>query len=382
MLRSSTAILIAMLPMSTLAEVSYPIVDTSQGTCYDNDNAIDCPAEGEAFYGQDAQYSGIQPSYADNGDGTVTDNATGLVWQQSGSNERYGWADAQEYCTTLELGGRDDWRAPNLKELFGISDFSQGWPYLDTGVFFLDGDGKDQQFWASNFYEVGTTHGGAPSAFGVNHATGHIKAYPAETPDEMPEGEAPPAPANDDGTETAQPSGGAPEFGKLVRCVSGDEIGINAFADNGDGTVTDTATDLMWGQADAGEDMNWEDALAYAAAANASGYQGYSDWRLPNIRELQSIVDYSGSFPAIDAEYFTWSEADRYYWSSTSAYFNEQEPDYVYAWYVAFGYAPGPDGEDIHGAGAVRFIGKAESSPHAEGDYRPLNSVRLLRDAD
>ena len=41
------------------ATVSYPIVDTAQGTCYDNSELIDCPAEGEAFYGQDAQYTGL-----------------------------------------------------------------------------------------------------------------------------------------------------------------------------------------------------------------------------------------------------------------------------------------------------------------------------------
>ncbi len=72
------------------ASVPYPIVDTGQSTCYDNSGVIDCPAEGEAFYGQDAQYSGNAPSYTDNGDpftgsgqaGTVTDNVTGLVWQQ------------------------------------------------------------------------------------------------------------------------------------------------------------------------------------------------------------------------------------------------------------------------------------------------------------
>ncbi|PJI84289.1 uncharacterized protein DUF1566 [Yoonia maricola] len=221
----------------------------------------------------------------------------------------------------------------------------------------------------------------------MNHITGHIKAYPAETPTDLSGRNAPSPPSEGGadattGPQTGNTGGARPDFGKYVRCVAGNEIGANDFADNGDGTVTDAATGLMWSQADAGQDMDWEAALAYAVEMNESAYLGHTDWRVPNIRELQSIADYSGVFPAIDHEVFTWTEADRYYWSSTSGYFNTAEPEHYYAWYVAFGYAPGVDGEDIHGAGAVRFIGKAESSPAAEGDYRPLNAVRLVRDAE
>jgi hypothetical protein len=65
--------------------LSYPIVDTGQTACYDDDGpAITCPAEGEAFYGQDAQFDGNQPSYTLSADGlTVYDNVTGLTWTQS-----------------------------------------------------------------------------------------------------------------------------------------------------------------------------------------------------------------------------------------------------------------------------------------------------------
>lgn len=371
----------------TIAAASYPLSDTMQNVCYDNETDIACPVTGEAFAGQDAQFTGTPQSFTDNGDGTVSDNVTGLIWQQVPDAERLGWQAAQDYCETLELADRDDWRTPNLKELFGISSFGAGWPYLDTSVFTLLGAEKDQQFWSSNFYLVGTTHDGAPSAFGVNHVTGHIKAYPAESiqrgkPDNS---NRPPPPPKDEAAQGAktQPEGRMPpNFGKLVRCVSGDETGLNEFADGNDGTVLDAATGLMWGQADAGALMNWEDALAFAARMNAEDYLGHDDWRLPDIRELQSIVDYSGVFPAINSDVFEITEPDTYFWSSTSAYFNDKQPDHVYAWYVAFGYAPGPDGEDVHGAGAVRFIGKSESSPNAEGDYRPLNAVRLVRDAD
>ena len=72
---------------------SSPVVDTSQDICYDDGVVIACPIEGEAFYGQDAQHSGRKPSYTDNGDGTVTDNVTGLMWQQSPDSDGDGDID-------------------------------------------------------------------------------------------------------------------------------------------------------------------------------------------------------------------------------------------------------------------------------------------------
>ena len=98
---SLTAILLLGGPALAETSLTYPIVDTSQGTCYDTYDLIDCPAEGEAFYGQDAQYTGNTPSYTDNGDGTVTDNVTGLVWAQEVSRASMPWADAAGYCEAL-----------------------------------------------------------------------------------------------------------------------------------------------------------------------------------------------------------------------------------------------------------------------------------------
>ena len=60
------------------SHVTSPIVDTGQSRCYDNNKQISCPRPGGRFYGQDAQYDGLQMSYRDNSDGTVTDLNTGL----------------------------------------------------------------------------------------------------------------------------------------------------------------------------------------------------------------------------------------------------------------------------------------------------------------
>ena len=97
--------------VSNAQSSSYPIVDTGQTTCYDDSGVVTtCPAEGAAFYGQDAQFTGNAASYTDNGDGTVTDNATGLIWQQSTDTDGDGdmdaadklsYANAATYCEDL-----------------------------------------------------------------------------------------------------------------------------------------------------------------------------------------------------------------------------------------------------------------------------------------
>jgi hypothetical protein len=348
-------------------ELSYPIVDTNQGLTYDDQQQISPPVEGEPFYGQDAQYTGNEPSYTDNGDGTVTDNVTGLMWAQELSTSAYSWSDAVEYCNTLELGGYSDWRLPTVKELWSNRDFAQGWPWVDTDYFHLVGDGSDQRqhhSWTSNRYLVESEYQnqqvkGDPS-FIVNDWTGHIKAM--------------------DGA-------------RFVRAVRGNpSYGINKFVDNEDGTITDKATGLMWSQDDSGKGMNWEDALAYAESATVAGYD---DWRLPNAKELQSIADYSGVFPAMDSSVFNLTELTNikgqvdypFYWSSTSNAVagsdGAVEVGTVYAWVLAAGYNTDPAGNDLHGAGSVVFTPKsAENFSERDPEIHRYNFVRLVRGGD
>ena len=141
-----------------VATGSYPVVDTGQGTCYDDSGVITCPAEGEPFYGQDAQHTGNTPNYTDNGDGTVTDNVTGLVWQQSPDTDGDGDIDAADkmsyeaacaYCENLTYAGYDDWQLPTIKQLYSLIDFGgfdpSGYEGTDTSglVPFMDTDTFD-----------------------------------------------------------------------------------------------------------------------------------------------------------------------------------------------------------------------------------------------
>ena len=61
-------------------------------------------------------------SYTDNGDGTVTDNVTGLMWQQAVPSTTYTWSAAVAFCPTLSLGGHNDWRLPREIELVSLID--------------------------------------------------------------------------------------------------------------------------------------------------------------------------------------------------------------------------------------------------------------------
>lgn len=116
--------------------------------------------------------------------------------------------------------------------------------------------------------------------------------------------------------------------------------------DNGDGTVTDTATGLMWQQCDDGAARNWEEALAYAENLELAGYD---DWRVPDAHELQSIVDYTRSMqstcsPAIDPVFGCTQMIDEgggenfgFYWTGTTHKGSIPGEDGSFAVYVAFG---------------------------------------------
>jgi hypothetical protein len=381
-------LLIAGLAVSGLAgELTYPVVGTGQQQCYDNFHAIAAPQPGQPFYGQDAQHHGNPPAYRDNGDGTVSDPVTGLTWVKA-RGEKMSWTDAMAGTKACRMGGHDDWRVPAIKELYSLIQFTGeclattgSRPFLDTNYFgFIYGNPArgermiDCQDWSATEY-TGTTMGGNATVFGVNFADGRIKGYPKTDP------------------RTRSPH-------KLfVRYVRGNPgYGKNNFHDNADGTVTDRATGLMWSKADSGTGMNWQLVLAWVQQLNATNYLGHHDWRLPNAKELQSLLDYS-RVPAIAPVFQISGSSDGeypFFWSSTTHL--DGPPDCLggAAVYVCFGRALGwmqfplTMGEfqlvDVHGAGAQRSdpkVGNPAAFPHGRGPQgdviRINNFVRCVR---
>ncbi|QXP65509.1 DUF1566 domain-containing protein [Polaribacter sp. AHE13PA] len=367
----------------------YPIVDTEETTFYTDVNTISSVSIHEDFYGQDANYTGNQPSYTNNGDGTITDNVTGLMWEKD-MGEKISYETAFTKAEQATLGEYNDWRVPTLKELYSLILFTGQVEGQKAVAFFINtnyfnqplgniniGEREiDAQTWSSTTY-VGLTMNGDETVFGVNFVDGRIKGYPKYKA----------------GTETPNTM--------YFRMVRGNmDYGKNNFIDNGDGTISDTATGLMWQKSDNGIGMDWKTSLSYSENLELANY---SDWRLPNAKELQSIVDYSRSpqttnSPAIDPIFETTAINDPnnnsgqypYFWTGTT-HLDGVTP-YSGAVYIAFGEGQGKmEGVlmDVHGAGCQRSdpkSGNADNYPDyfgPQGDVRYVyNYVRSVRNID
>ena len=377
--------------------LTYRIVDTDQIACYDNNQLVACAGLGAAFAGQDGNYEGAMPAYRDNGDGSVSDLTTGLMWTKSAdlngdgaitASDKLNLANAMSGAESSTAAGYDDWRLPTIKELYSLILFDgtdvsacpngscSATPFIDTLYFdFAYGDTAagerviDSQFATSTKY-VSTTMNGDETMFGVNFADGRIKGYGLSMR-------------------------GSDKTFFVLYVRGGSNYGQNAFVDNGNGTISDNATGLVWSQADSGSGMNWESALAYCEGSSAAGFD---DWRLPNAKELQSIVDYSRSpatsnSAAIDPIFSATSITNEggqvdypFYWSSTTH--ADSSGSGSFAAYVSFGKALGymNNWVDVHGAGAQRSdpkTGSASEYPQGHGPQgdavRVENYVRCVR---
>ncbi len=276
--------------------------DTGQTKCFDNTREITCPAPGEPFYGQDAHYALTPPSYevkTIEGREVVIDHVTGLTWQGQDDGIKRTWLEASDYSA---LDGYSDWRLPTKKELQSIANYDGYRPFPEANkvtAYFPFPHQTDGSYWSA-----------------TTRAFLSLSAWKVYL-------------ANSLVSKTVKSDY------NYVRAVRGRPIEFGHFNDNGDGTVTDMATSLMWQQTE-NKAMTWEQALDYC---ENSDFAGYHDWRLPDIRELLSLVDDSPQEPSIDTVYFPGCRPSSY-WSSTS---NTVYPSF--ACYIRFG-----DGF-VHGGG-------------------------------
>lgn len=231
-----------------------------------------------ATFGGDSDYTINPPSFIDNGDGTITDRNTHLMWQAEDDNLSYAWDNAGAYCSSLMLGGyMGDWRLPSVKELMGIADFGQASPAID--LLYFPGT-EPVKYWS------GDTFSSAPAdAWGIDLAGGFVNIHTKSIPGR-------------------------------VRCVRESEIVFGSFTDNTDGTVSDLTTGLTWQQSDDDIARTWEEALGYCENLELPASPSLDDWRLPTVKELQSLTARDRTDPAIDP-LFMGADSGRY-WSSTT----------------------------------------------------------------
>jgi formylglycine-generating enzyme required for sulfatase activity len=290
-----------------------PLPDTGQTKCYNEVGEIPCPNPGEPYYGQDGNYLINPPSYTKldaNGNDLpdsatswvmVRDNVTGLIWEvktDDGSirdrDDQYVWSDTQDVFVAQvnaeKLGGHSDWRLPTIQELSSIAALGQYDPAVNETYF---PNTVSSYYWSSSTDAYDTIY-----AWSVHFSYGDDNAY-------------------------------GKSHSYYVRAVRGGQNWLlGHLIINGDGTVTDTNTGLMWRQSTTGP-VNWQSALAECEGLTMGGY---GDWRLPNRRELKSIVDYTVYDPAVNEVYFP-NTVSSYYWSS-STYADRTS----YAWRVNFYY--------------------------------------------
>jgi hypothetical protein len=315
-------------------------------TCQGDAGPIACPPPGSPFHGQDAGYPAlphdyevVKPDPQDESTWFTIDRSTGLFWQYGHSPERMTWPEATGHVEGLELGGVDGWRLPNALELASIVDFDPGRPALDPEAFRLALPDPDfSVFWSST-----TIFPGGSEAYVLSFADramyfspkdpgyrpAHVRAVRSgatagangdtngdgviDVSDAVRlllflfTGGPPPVPLR-----TGQ---GLPVSAQCIEQIPGpgpcnlqsesDGAGLprdlEVIRPDVDRSATwytvDHATGLAWQHDESVEAMSWEEALAHCEALELGGF---SDWRMPSVKELQSIVNHAYMLPALD----------------------------------------------------------------------------------
>ena len=316
-----------------LADAPAKVPKTGQTTCYDAaGNVISCTGTGQDGDKQ-AGVTWPSPRFTDNNNGTITDHLTGLVWlKDANCFGQRAWTAALNDANTLANGNcglsdgsqAGDWRLPNVKELESLVhagvEHTAGW---------LASQGATN-VGASEYWTSTTSSSSMANAWLVNLGGGGSGTSPKSTTYKVW-----PVRGGSGGTINLPQTGQTTCYdaaGNGIPCTGtgqdGDkQAGVTwpspRFTDNNNGTVTDNLTGLVWLK-----EANCFGLRAWTAALNdantlASGNCGLSDgstagqWRLPNIKELRSLVDHSKYNPPLP-DGFPFTNVLSIYWSSTT----------------------------------------------------------------
>lgn len=291
--------------------------------------------------------------FTDNGDGTVTHKLTGLTWKRCAEGQN--WSSSISSCVGMtsyytwdaaklihsNFAGKNDWRLPSPWELTTIVDYDNSSRVINTDIFGYD---VNYYFWSSS-----PDAGNLSAAVIVSFNFGYLLSVPKSNVN-------------------------------VVRLVRGGQpwgtttTPASYFTDNNDGTVTHNLTGLTWMRCAIGQ--NWKNltcdgtARPYtfdnAKTLTSSIFAGHSDWRIPNIQELQSIVEYGTSNPAINTSIFPNTPASVPFWTSTLTAYN---PNTIWVVSTSDGIASGGDGGSLRSY--VRLVRGGRSSSNIEETSKP-----------
>ncbi|MFM8472226.1 MAG: DUF1566 domain-containing protein [Candidatus Kapaibacterium sp.] len=260
--------------------------------------------------GEDSDYQINVPAWRVRSAQTAEDKVTGLIWQRTDGGEMT-FDAARKYADTLTLDGEKGWRLPTLLEALSIVSMDRNNPALDTSVFT---NTKAEYWWTSQEQPSNTTRVWVTNSGGGMGP--HVK------------------------TETIS-AGGTKKYQARVVKTGMQSVMVEHYTDNGDSTVTDNVTGLMWQRYPARDSVPWETALTRAEDARIAGHD---DWRLPNLKDLGSLVDITRNAPAAPL-LFTMQSLR--YWTSTA-----QFKQTANAWFV-----------DFQNSGLTSYAAKVRSYP-------------------
>ena len=254
--------------------------DTGQIACFDDAGEIPCGNPGSPWYGQDGDLEAQPATYVEDAPGVLLDSITGLLWQQDAPAATFDRRGAEAYCAALVLG-EHEWRLPNRRELLSLV-----------------------------LWGVDSNRGRTISADFAGTQAGYYWTTDAN-------------PQNPDrtlrvsfryGTSIDQDNSVADGY---VRCVSGDAplSTVELYSLTRGRGVFDPTTGLVWQRVPSGA-LPWQAALDYCRQLEALEQSG---WRLPDLRELSSLLLPDRAQPILPPELFPGAKPGQVYWSSTTS---------------------------------------------------------------
>ena len=230
--------------------------------------------------------------FTDNGDGTVTEDVTGLMWTKNSDSTFQSKDAACAHCANLaeqEFAGYNDWRAPTIEELQTTIDYRYNSPAGDENLFNGTTGGSylsstQQTSFSGSYWTIDSSSGAVINWFG----------WPAV----------------------------------YMRCVRGNMV-KTTFVDNGDGETVTSSDGLVWSKQTSDTMMSWVEANAYCSNLEVGGMR---DWFLPTVEELRTLVAFDKAGPAADTSLFEIAPDTAYYWTATELSGDTE----TQAWQIAF----------------------------------------------